>query len=354
VDEPTEHVVASNVAERRGSRGHCTDRCWHFESKAAVRAMLVVMSDVVAKDCFEMMTAKNERPVETLFPYGPYPPFCDRVRARRSDGRPDHLYAFGGEHLVEAGGELRVAISDQEPERPSVLGEISCEVAGDLGDKRAGRMSANTEDVDYATLELNHEKHIELVETDRVHDEEVGGQDALGLGGEELLPGRSTARSWSEPVAAKDPADRARRDADPKPAQLALNADTSPAAVLPTESDDELDDLITKWRTPRTSLGSPSLPLATRELPVPAEKSLGRDEKATPAPPWKKSAEHSQDRSVRGPVADAAMELPLQHPHLVAKHHQLDVLVQSCPSAGSEHLKNAARDEIAETEAHGR
>jgi hypothetical protein len=235
-----------------------------------------------------------------------------------------------------------------------VLGEISCEVAGDLGDKRAGRMSANTEDVDYAALELNHEKHIELVETDRVHDEEVGGQDALGLGGEELLPGRSTARSWSEPVASKDPADRARRDADPEPAKLALNADTSPAAVLPAKSDDELDDLITKWRTSRTSQGSPTFPLASRELPMPAEQSLGRDEKATPAPPWKYSAEHSQDRSVCGSVANAAMELPLEQAHLVAKHHQLDVLVRSCPSAGSQHLKNAARDEIAETEAHGR
>jgi hypothetical protein len=208
--------------------------------------------------------------------------------------------------------------------------------------------------VDYAALELNHEKHIELVENDRVHDEEVGGQDALGLGGGELLPGRSTARSWSEPVASKYPADRACRDADPEPAKLTLNADTTPAAVLPAESDDELDDLITKWRTSRASLGSPTFPLASRELPVPAKQSLGRDEEATPAPPWKKSAERSQDRSVCGSVADAAMELPLEQTDLVAKHHQLDVLVQSCPSAGSQHLKNAARDEIAETEAHGR
>jgi hypothetical protein len=87
--------------------------------------------------------------------------------------------------------------------------------------------------VDCAALELDYEQHIELAETDRVHDEEVGGQDALGLGGDELFPGRSTARSWSEPVAAKDPADRARRDADPESAKLALDANTSPAAVLP-------------------------------------------------------------------------------------------------------------------------
>ena len=215
-------------------------------------------------------------------------------------------------------------------------------------------MSAGTEDVDCAALELDYEQHIELAENDRVHDEEVGSQDALGLGGGELFPGRSTARSWSEPVASKDPADRACRDADPEPAKLTLNAYTTPAAVLPAESDDELDDLITKWRTSRTSLGSPTFPLASRELPVPAKQGLGRDEEATPAPPWKKSAERSKARSVRGPVAHAAMELPLEQADLVAKHHQLDVLVRSCPSAGSQHLKNAARDEIAETEAHGR
>ena len=176
----------------------------------------------------------------------------------------------------------------------------------------------------------------------------------LGLGGEELFPGRSTPRSWSETVAAKDPADRACRDTDPEPAKLALNADTSPAVVLPAESDDELDDLIAERGTSRTSLGSPSLPLASRELPVPAEQGLGRDEEATPAPPWKQSAERREDRSVRGPVADAAMELTLQHPDLVAEHHQLDVLVQSCPPAVSQQAEDPAHDEVAQAEGHGR
>ncbi len=63
--------------------------------------MLVVMPDVVAKDCIEMTTAENERPVEALFTYGPYPPLRDRVRSRRSHRCLDHLDAFGGEHLVE-------------------------------------------------------------------------------------------------------------------------------------------------------------------------------------------------------------------------------------------------------------
>jgi hypothetical protein len=140
-------------------------------------------------------------------------------------------------------------------------------------------MIGDPEDVDYAALELDDEQRIELGEPDGVHDEEVGRQDAARLGGEELLPG-STARSWSETVTSKYSADRACRDADPESAELALNADNSPARVLPAETDDELDDLITKWRPSWTSQGSPSLPFATRELPMPAEQSLGRDEVA--------------------------------------------------------------------------
>ena len=94
-------------------------------------------------------------------------------------------------------------------------------------------MIGDPEDVDYAALELDDEQYIELGELDGVHDEEVGGQDAARLGGEELLPRKPAPRCWSETVASKYPADRARGDADPRSEKLALNANTSPAAVLP-------------------------------------------------------------------------------------------------------------------------
>ena len=48
-----------------------------------MRPVLVIVLDVVAKDCIEMTTAKNERPVEALFPHGPYPALRDRVRQSR-------------------------------------------------------------------------------------------------------------------------------------------------------------------------------------------------------------------------------------------------------------------------------
>jgi hypothetical protein len=48
------------------------------------------------------------------------------------------------------------------------------------------------------------------------------------------------------------------------------------------------------------------------------------------------------------------MELPLEQADLVAQHHEFDVLVAFCPPEGSPYLKNAARDEVAETEGHNR
>ena len=40
--------------------------------------------------------------------------------------------------------------------------------------------------------------------------------------------------------------------------------------------------------------------------------------------------------------------------HLVAEHHQLNVLVQSCPPAVSQQAEDPAHDEVAQAEGHGR
>jgi hypothetical protein len=70
------------------------------------------------------------------------------------------------------------------------------------------------EDVHSSALEIDDEQRRKLGELDGVHEEEVGGQDAARLGGEELLPGRSTAK-LVRTVASKYSADRTCRDADP-------------------------------------------------------------------------------------------------------------------------------------------
>jgi hypothetical protein len=48
------------------------------------------------------------------------------------------------------------------------------------------------------------------------------------------------------------------------------------------------------------------------------------------------------------------MELTVEHPDLVPEHHQLYVLVQSCPLAGSQQAEDPAHDEVAQADGHGR
>jgi hypothetical protein len=54
VDHFAEDVGATNLARRGRTRGRRGRQHGRFELNAAMRAVFVVMPDVVAKDCFEM------------------------------------------------------------------------------------------------------------------------------------------------------------------------------------------------------------------------------------------------------------------------------------------------------------
>jgi hypothetical protein len=58
----------------------------------------------------------------------------DRVRPRCPDWGADDADVGGGEHGVEGGGELGIAVADQEPKPASVVAEVDEQVAGLLGD----------------------------------------------------------------------------------------------------------------------------------------------------------------------------------------------------------------------------
>jgi hypothetical protein len=123
--------------------------------------------------------------------------------------------------------------------------------------------------------------------------------------------------------------DRARQDANAKASRLALDADTAPAPVLSGDPDDELDELIVHGRPTRATRGSPAPPFAPRELSVPTKERLWRDEEGAPAPSRQQPREGGKDRPIHRAVGDAHSELALEDTHLVAEHHDLDVLVVS-------------------------
>jgi hypothetical protein len=207
VNEPAKDVVTMHDLQRGGDV-QAFARHRYLKIDASVRALLVVMVDVLRKDPFEMAMAQNEQPIEAFGANRPYPAFRESVGPRRSDWRLDHSDAFGTEHLVKSGGELGVPVSDEELEGATSVRQITDQIASNLSDERAGRMISNTENMYFSRRQLDDEEYIELLEKHRVHCEEVGGQYALHLRTKELRPCRPAPRCRPEAVSTQDPSDR--------------------------------------------------------------------------------------------------------------------------------------------------
>jgi hypothetical protein len=96
-------------------------------------------------------------------------------------------HAFCGEDRVEGVGEFRVSVADQKPELTDPLAQVHDQIPGLLGHPFPGRIRCRTEQVNLAGGDLDDEQDVDAFEPDRVHVEEVAGQDCFGLVGEELV-----------------------------------------------------------------------------------------------------------------------------------------------------------------------
>jgi hypothetical protein len=94
-----------------------------------VRAMLVVVIDVLAEDQSQVPFAGYQHPVQALAAGTGDPPFGDSVRPRRLDRCFDDPHADGGEYGVEGRGELGVPVADQELQAASLVFEVHQEAA---------------------------------------------------------------------------------------------------------------------------------------------------------------------------------------------------------------------------------
>jgi hypothetical protein len=103
----------------------------------------------------------------------------------------------------------------------------------------------DAEQVYDAPFDLDGEEHVVAPQQHGVHGEEVGGHDALGLGAQELGPGRPSA-PWggAKAVGAEDVGNASLRHAGAELLQLADYPQVAPARVLPSEPHDQLDGLI--------------------------------------------------------------------------------------------------------------
>jgi hypothetical protein len=80
------------------------------------------------RDCVALVD--DEDPVEEFAADAAHESLGDGVRPWRPEWSLDHLDSGAGEHGVEVGGELRVAVADEEPE--AIAGDSSrgCALVG--------------------------------------------------------------------------------------------------------------------------------------------------------------------------------------------------------------------------------
>ena len=117
-------------------------------------------------------------------------------------------------------------------------------------------MGSHAQDVHGTGLDLHHEQDIQALEQHGAGMQEITGEDAGCLGGQELPPRRRRPpRCWPQTRSGQDPADCPLPHPVPQPGQLALDAPVPPALVIPGQLLHQHPDLVWDWRASRIVRG---------------------------------------------------------------------------------------------------
>ena len=95
------------------------------------------MLDVDPKDLLEVAAAHDQQPVQALGTDSAHPALRVGVCLGRPDWGHQDFGVLRPEHVVEAAGELRVVVAEQEADLSSSLPHRQQQVAGLLGDPAA-------------------------------------------------------------------------------------------------------------------------------------------------------------------------------------------------------------------------
>ena len=186
VDHAAEYLPALDWRVRRRDFRHV--KVGRSLLAGLVRAVPVVVARELAEDRSKVPFVVDKHPVGALGSCGPYPSFGVTVRARGPRRGLDYHHARTGEDLVEGGGELGVAVPDEEAEGTCPLFKIHEQVASLLSGPRAVRMVSHAQDVHVPGPYLHDEQDVQTFEEDRVDGEEVAGQQSLRLSAQERPP----------------------------------------------------------------------------------------------------------------------------------------------------------------------
>jgi len=155
--------------------------------------MVVDVVYVLGQRVVEVAAVEDQHSVEQLAADGADPAFGDRVRPGRPHRCAQDADALAGEHGIEDVGELAVAIPDEEPDVCHAIAEVGQQIPRLLSNPGSAGVRRGAQKVDAAGGVLHHEQHGKPVTQQGVDAEEVGGENALCWGGEELSPGGAAA-----------------------------------------------------------------------------------------------------------------------------------------------------------------
>ena len=210
-------------------------------------SVIVVIVNVLLKNVVEMAAAEAEEVVQTFAFDRADPCFRERIRIRRSSRRFDDAGSRAAEQLIEVVGELRVAITQQEPSMDAVVRQPHLHVASLLLHPTAVRVIGRRTDEYSAAAEMDEEQAVSRFSAERREDvlgEEVAGYERVHVQANELAPRRinriaSTARWRKQPDVVQKALDRRSPDRQVEFCQSADHSSISPVDVLLGEAKNE-------------------------------------------------------------------------------------------------------------------
>jgi len=153
--------------------------------EALVGARLVIVDQELLDHGLQVAGAEDEQVIKHLSPAAADEPFADRVRPRGPEGQLHDFDAFRSEDLIEADGELGVAVPEQELGLEGAVLKPPGQVPSLLGYPLAGRVGGDAGEVDLAAGDL---------------DEEEDSVTFSGLSGGPILGGQLSQGSRGRPV----------------------------------------------------------------------------------------------------------------------------------------------------------
>jgi hypothetical protein len=186
MEETTESISSDDLDIGVDRVGERSERAGLVQGP--VRPVRGEVAFVLGEDLAQVRGVDDQHSVQDFAAYAADPPFHDRVHARclgSGEHNPDPL---GPEHFIEQSRELVVPVPDHEFKRSGPLTQLRHQVPGLLGDPPGGGMGGDAQDVHRPGVVLDHRKAVQPREHDRLHVEEVAGEDPLCLGAQELPP----------------------------------------------------------------------------------------------------------------------------------------------------------------------